>query len=1354
MAIDAQELIGQIQNRQKWLSDPAENRKAGNLASPKNKQRKRQEVDNTFAEQNFEKAKQRYLELQKRSQLGAGEKVAEAVLDPVFQTIGDPNKQISSFNERLLGGFGRSAFRTAEWLQPGDQTDRMQRNIDTFFPEAGSSSAENTLAERADINSPGAKAGSIAKGASEVTLMAVGGQGLGNVLRAAPLVQRGLQSGNTAVQLGTKVLTNPVVGLPGRVSDAGFIVGEVGRGNKVNYLNEFRNGLAFDVATFGLGRGSKYAKRVLNESLPSLSETKWGKEFAASQTGRKIIDLKDGFVAKVVDDTNKIKKPFKGLVDTKTGMKVTDKIEELVTNVRQFAPKSQARLENNASYQALRQLIAGDGLDKSARAALYDDYSNFIKLRQDAINHNKLVVSGRIKGELKEVPVGTAEQEQAYRLLNEATKNDIQLLYDSGKISEAKYTEWMADPDYTRVQREVLDDSLVKNSMGGLAKASGVADQKLTGSNKEIIDPFTAYEDFSRRVTLEAERQNLVKYIRDQALITGQTKKLRDADQVIKRMQLYGEANQLRPVRNKLAKMITGQKKYVGRIERELDRLNKMGVEEYLANKPAQEIIDLATTTKVIRSTDDLSDALEALRGSDKWKVGSTPNLDLVKSKMLGTGFWSQLEGGKYTQRLTNYAKANNLTEEQALKNLFMKSQGFDEYVDGGRTILLSKRKVEKKAMDLVAGGEMDAKVKGASSTGSKMTNNKFQKSLENLIASDTSKLRLIRKKIAGRDAKLETALDEMIAMKGQYDEVATEVSDLVQQARRLKDLDTDGQTLKVFEKGIKELYEIDPAMAKQLGGVADLELKAIADWVLLPSRLLRGGATSLNPAFAIPNFIKDQVFSGINSKSVASTHNPLVFFQALNETMLKPFGRKTTGLKMFDESEAYKLWRAGNANTNQVDLARNLKSATASARENLGVKNQSLLRDYEDIISATESSTRYQNFLGSYKKALGENRSPEEALSIANQASRENSINFTRRGEIAMFMKIFNPYINAGIQGSARLGRSIKERPVGTGLKIGTALMLPVATSTYYNLNDPERAELYARIPEYERESNIIMVLGGGRGYIKIPLTPGLKEMANPLRNMVESQYLDNRQSFTETAKNLLIDPFNPLGTTTNELMANLIPQGAKPLVELASNRNTFTGNAIVSEKLMFEDPENQVYDSTPQVYRDIGGFFGMSPLRVQHLVRGYTAGGGEGALVMGDLLRGAETGGRSTPEQLAARFAGDAKKLEGEPGMPGGAIANTFYKSYIPTVANRDSRSKEMTQAIQSGDVNKASELAKRQNAKIDYEIYRLKNTYGGTQKDVSGYIQMLEDLKFPVEGGSLSAGSIKYRQELDIK
>lgn len=917
--------------------------------------------------------------------------------------------------------------------------------------------------------------------AAEVASLGVGGGSLTQAFRAGGLKQ--------AAKAG---LTTTAAGATG---GAGYTLREnpaaTGQEIAANAGLGAGFGLGGSLAAAGAG---KLAREANNLAIPTITETRLGSKVAQTRTAQKITDLKDRFVAKVVDDTNYIKKPFRGLTNSATGQKITDEIEQLVTNVRQFAGKAQDRLQNNQSFQELRPLIAGD-------KKLYKDYGDFIRLKQDAVNRNKLIAAGKVDGAPVRVPTGTPEQERAYTLLNQATKDDIKYLYDNGLIDQNKYQQWIDDPDYTRVQREI-DNDFTKRFGSGLGSASRVTDQKLKGSTKSAVDPFAAYEDWQRRITLEVERNNLRKYIRDQGI-------------------KYGKSNEV----------------------------------------------------------DTTSVGIERIR---------------------------QLYGEEGVQQ----------------------------------------------------------------------------------------------------------------------------------------------QTLPVFEKGMKQLYTIDPRAARQLAGASDLELRAVADWVLFPSRVLRGGATSMNAAFAVPNFIRDQLSSAIISKNARATHNPIAFWAGFKEAILKPTGRATLGRvpgvskELFQPSPMFKEYLARNNNMTSVDLARNLKGATRQAQENLGVRGESIIRRYENIISASEKATRYQSFIGTYRNAIKKGVDSEEAVKQANAAARTNSINFSNRGEIATFAKIFNPYFNAGVQGSRTLASAFKNRPLGTSAKIGVGVLAPVATSTYYNLSDPERAEIYARIPDYERKGNLIMVLGGNRGYIKVPLPPGIREFSNPLRNYIESEYLGDRQGLLETAKDLFVDPFSPVGTTGREVLSQAVPQAIKPAVELGMNKDLYTGRDIIPENLKNAPKDEQVFDSTPQIYRDIAKAVGVSPLQVRKVVTGYGAGGVEGALATLDKARGKNSGNRSTAEQIVKRF------YSQNPSDSSNQVKSTFYETYTPLKGKKESISKKVTEALKNDDEDKANKLAAELNDEIEREKQRLRQTYGKFETDLTALYDQFDTLKFPLEDGQLSQRSIKSR------
>ena len=66
--------------------------------------------------------------------------------------------------------------------------------------------------------------------------------------------------------------------------------------------------------------------------------------------------------------------------------------------------------------------------------------------------------------------------------------------------------------------------------------------------------------------------------------------------------------------------------------------------------------------------------------------------------------------------------------------------------------------------------------------------------------------------------------------------------------------------------------------------------------------------------------------------------------------------------------------------------------------------------------------------------------------------------------------------------------------------------------------------------------------------------------------------------------------------------------PQGLKPLFEVAINHSFYTGRAIDSERMMNLEPGERYDQRTTEVAKMLGGILGVSPNKIDYLIRGYT--------------------------------------------------------------------------------------------------------------------------------------------------
>lgn len=927
--------------------------------------------------------------------------------------------------------------------------------------------------------------------------------------------------------------------------------------------------------------GSKPVK-VLEDVITSNASKAISKvgETKAGQAVTKVVgDVSEKVEQAFIDTLAPVKRDFKGLVDKATGRQVNEEIRMLQGNVTNASAVAAGRRSENEAWQELGDLLAPDatapGSLRSARKEA-KSIGEFISAKQDAINAQKLGKEG------VEVPLGTPKQERAYELLNKATKSEIQYAFDNNLITKANYEKYMADPNYTRVQRDMEDE--IQRSFKGVGGpdasiSSTPFQQRLKGDGgKKAVDPLVSYVEWSEKVTRAAERQKLSDYIIKQREAHGLGKGyLREADSVEARLAARGEAAQLRVLRNGLSRAVKSESRYGRRLQAELDKLNKQGL-----------------------------------------------NVALKK-------------GG-----------------QEAMPNF---------------------------SVDGLGGKNPTGKVVGV--TEPKLGKQDTSRFVKNLIDAPISDLEKIKRKIATREPKLAAHIDNIIGLKNEHEIVSKTVRELNDLARSYADKNMVGKnTIKTFKRGIKEVWEDEPRIVNAINRVGKVELHALMRIAQFPSRVVQRSATALNVAFGIKNFGRDQLSSFLLSKNVRATHNPISFMMGLKEAALKPtakallrgVGMRETAEKVLNPSKEYQAFLKYVSGQTQVNITQSMKKAARTTYEELGLKNESFLRKLENVNAATENSTRFQNFYGTLKDNMKKGDDYETALKKAVQAGRENSVDFSQSGDWAPILKIMNPFANANIQGSRSLLRAFKERPIGTSMKVGVTLYTPLALATYYNLSDPQRALIYSALPESTREGNLVFITSDG-GVVKLPMPPGAKELAQPVRRMIEAEYgYGDKETFANTAKSLFVDAFNPFGAS------DIVPQGAKPAVENMANYSFFGKSPIVPGYMEGRSPEGQVYSTTGQTYRDIGGAMGTSPLMVKNIVKGYGGPSVEQGVAYFDKLRqqfdpNVVAEKRTTEDQLKKSY------MENQPDLQQKAN-NLFYEKYNKLSKQRQSIASEIKQ------------------------------------------------------------------------
>jgi hypothetical protein len=193
-----------------------------------------------------------------------GRTAASQVVPGIQRAIPQIDRNVQSFNERLLGGLGRTAIRTGEFVLPGKTENISEAAIRRLFPEAGSAAGRRGLTPLADPRSFGGRLGTGAKAAVDVAGIVLPSTAATKGLQATQLAQRGMQGGRLA-RLGTIAATEAVGGIPASLAS---IAQARGQQKPLDLKKEIGIGLAIDAATpLGiklLGKGYKAVRGAIS----------------------------------------------------------------------------------------------------------------------------------------------------------------------------------------------------------------------------------------------------------------------------------------------------------------------------------------------------------------------------------------------------------------------------------------------------------------------------------------------------------------------------------------------------------------------------------------------------------------------------------------------------------------------------------------------------------------------------------------------------------------------------------------------------------------------------------------------------------------------------------------------------------------------------------------------------------------------------------------------------------------------------------------------------------------------------------------------------------------------------------
>jgi hypothetical protein len=410
-----------------------------------------------------------------------------------------------------------------------------------------------------------------------------------------------------------------------------------------------------------------------------------------------------------------------------------------------------------------------------------------------------------------------------------------------------------------------------------------------------------------------------------------------------------------------------------------------------------------------------------------------------------------------------------------------------------------------------------------------------------------------------------------------------------------------------------RHLRVTNPYLAANLNNIQGGSLHPIIQALSAGNRYLSLINTQLAPSFVIPNFLRDLQTAKINlmgEQAEALRKNVIRGARkAFKATWKAEVGTK--GKKSY-EGEYGQYYKEFSEIGGKIeffglqDFERFKKDLdTKFKRGKTKAALDKLRQRAGDINAAVENTMRLSVYVNARKAGV----SKLQASSLA----KNITVNFSRKGEWSKGLNSWFLFFNAGVQGSYRMAQAIRSKKVQK--TVAQIAAFAAAQDIFNNLvsgEDEDGETFYKKIPEHERERNMIIMnpLGGGR--LTIPMPYGFNvfhyfgtNMSRMLRG--EISVWDNLGHTTSS----VLNAFNPIGGASDILSGAGLARAASPdsldvFINVWTNKD-WKDDPIFPDRNpydKYDEPDSQRYfgnvsEPSKATTRKLNELFGGSTVR-----------------------------------------------------------------------------------------------------------------------------------------------------------
>lgn len=291
--------------------------------------------------------------------------------------------------------------------------------------------------------------------------------------------------------------------------------------------------------------------------------------------------LVDDVKVKFIDSASPIKDVFNSSIKNTKDYIPTKDIIHQISNVKRSAKQAEMFKKTTGFEDVIR------GVED------LEEFDQYLKAKHSLTLTSKGIETGRnVVDDSKLIEAFKTKYEEQAQKIYDYTNKLLDISVGDGEhgiitkeTAEYLKKEYPTYVDFSRIFDET-EEAITHGGTRGIASLSKqTVVKKLQGSKREIENTLVSLSNKTNKVFYQVNKNNAASTLIDYEKVADNPfglKALRTSEDVLRRMDIWSELAELKPIKNDLKRLLVTRNKWARQIQSELNKLNKQGIEQYL----------------------------------------------------------------------------------------------------------------------------------------------------------------------------------------------------------------------------------------------------------------------------------------------------------------------------------------------------------------------------------------------------------------------------------------------------------------------------------------------------------------------------------------------------------------------------------------------------------------------------------------------------------------------------------------------------------------------------------------------------------------------------------------------------